>query len=115
MVALYVAYTLSSVIGLIAIKHAFPGFLAARAAGAIAWGSLIQLGIGSALYVGSFILWMVILSKTPLTVAYPIAIGLTVCFSTLAAVLLLQESVGIEKLGGIGLIILGIVLIFKNP
>ncbi len=113
-IILYVGYTLCSVAGIIIIKSAFPDILAARSAGMIKWAPLIQLGIGAVLYVISFGLWMVILSRYPLSMAYPVAIGLTLGFSTLIAFLFLQETIGFAKLVGIGLIFFGIFLIFRG-
>jgi len=103
------------VAGLIFIKSAFPAVLAARAAGNFEWLAAMQLGIGAALYIGSFGLWMVILSQNPLSTAYPIAIGLTLCFSTIVAIFFLKETVGIIKLTGIVLVFLGIYLISREP
>lgn len=114
-IILYIGYTLASVAGLIFIKAAFPAFLAARSVGNIAWLPLTQLGIGAILYIGSFGLWMLILSQNPLSTAYPIAIGLTLCFSTLVAYFFLNETIGIAKLAGIFLIFTGIYLIFREP
>lgn len=111
---LYAVYTLASVAGLVFIKAAFPAFLAARSGGSIAWLPLTQLGIGAMLYVGSFGIWMVILSQNSLSTAYPIAIGLTLCFSTLVAYFYLDETIGISKLSGICLIFIGIYMIFKE-
>ena len=114
-VMLYIGYTVASVAGLVFIKAAFPAFLAARSAGNIAWLPLTQLGIGAMLYIGSFGLWMVILSQNPLSTAYPIAIGLTMCFSTLVAYFFLNETIGVIKFLGIFLIFSGVYLIFKEP
>lgn len=113
-VILYIGYTLTSVAGLVFIKSAFPAFLAARTAGNFPWLEAMQLSIGAALYIGSFGLWMVILSQNPLSTAYPIAIGLTLCFSTIVAVFFLKETVGIAKLAGILFVFLGIYLISRE-
>lgn len=48
--------------GLIFIKSAFPTVLAARAAVNFEWLAAMHLGVGAALYIVSFGLWMVILS-----------------------------------------------------
>jgi len=111
---LYIGYTLTSVAGLVIIKATFPSFLAARSAGNIAWASIVQLGVGAALYIASFGIWMIILSRNPLSTAYPIAIGLTLLFSTLVAYFYLHESIGAYKLAGIVLIFSGVFILFKD-
>jgi hypothetical protein len=44
------------------------------------------------LYIASFLIWLVILGRNDLSVAYPIAIGLTLAFSTLAASIVIGEG-----------------------
>lgn len=100
-----------SVLGLLAIKSAF---LDLRAAGG-AWlgesGALIRLGGGACLYIASFLVWMVVLSRLPLAVAYPVSIGLTLSFSTLGAALLLDEHLDVVRVLGIALIFSGVVCV----
>ena len=86
-VVLFAAYTASSVIGL--------------------------LLLGASLYVASFAVWLVILARHELSSAYPAAIGLTLAFSTLGAVLLLNEALNVARLVGIALIFLGIFLVTR--
>lgn len=101
--------------GLIFIKSAFPTVLAARAAVNFEWLAAMHLGVGAALYIVSFGLWMVILSQNPLSTAYPKAIGLTLCFSTIVAIFFLKETVGIVKFTGIVLVFFGDYLISREP
>lgn len=75
------------------------------AAGALA---LAQFGFGGALYVGSFLLWMYILSRTQLTYAYPVSVAVTIAFSTLGAWLFLGEKLSWQLLVGVVLIVAGI-------
>lgn len=113
-ILLYLGYTATSVSGLILIKSTLPEILSSKVAKNLAWISVIQFGLGSLLYIGSFGLWVVILSKYPLSVAYPIAIGLTLCFSTIVAVFFLSETVGVEKIFGTIFILFGIILISRE-
>jgi len=61
------------------------------------------------LYVGATLLWLYILTRMPLSHAYPIqalAFPLVVIFSTF----LFQEAVPINRWVGVGLIILGVLI-----
>lgn len=110
---LFFAYTLASVTSLLVIKMWLP---VAKSN----WNEGLYLGlpeilviVGAALYVISFLIWMVILARYDLTLAYPTAIGLTLVFSSLAASFLLGETLSLAKLSGIALIFAGIVLVVR--
>lgn len=113
-VLLFMAYTVASVMSLLVIKMWLP---IAKSN----WGEGLVLGLpailvigGAALYVISFLIWMVILARHDLTLAYPTAIGLTLVFSSLAASFLLGETLSLARLGGIALIFIGIVLVVRT-
>jgi drug/metabolite transporter (DMT)-like permease len=61
-------------------------------------------------YVGSFVSWMVILDRIPLSLGFPLT---SVCYVTVtaASVLLFHEEIGWLRGGGIALIILGVIVI----
>jgi multidrug transporter EmrE-like cation transporter len=99
------------VVGLILIKQWLPAATAAWRAGVGMLTPGLMVGMGSGLYILSFMLWMVILARNELSVAYPTAIGLTLVFSTLAATFVLGEQVSIWNAIGILFIFLGIILI----
>lgn len=109
---LYLVYTVTSVSGLALIKSWLPKVISNHAASEFVWSSVALFGIGVLLYISSFGLWMIILLRSPLSTAYPVAIGLTLIFTTIVAATLLHETIGVEKILGIGLILAGIVLIF---
>jgi drug/metabolite transporter (DMT)-like permease len=111
-IVLYALYTLTSVAGLAMVKSWLPGVLSARATGDVAWNSLVLVGMGMLLYITSFVIWMVILSRNQLSTSYPVAIGLTLVFTTIVSALLLHETITAPQLLGIGLVIAGIALIF---
>jgi multidrug transporter EmrE-like cation transporter len=67
----------------------------------------VALAGGFILYVFSFAIWLRILSRTQLSIAYPIAIGLTLTFTTLGAVLMLGERLSAMKLVGILFVFVG--------
>jgi drug/metabolite transporter (DMT)-like permease len=113
-VLLFAAYTLASVMSLLVIKAWLP---VARTR----WSEGLSLGLptflvfgGAALYVVSFLIWMVILTRHDLTFAYPTAIGLTLIFSSLAASFLLGETLSLARLGGMILIFIGILFVVRT-
>jgi multidrug transporter EmrE-like cation transporter len=80
------------------------------------WSTIVQvlrspivMG-GLALYGGSAILWLGVLSKVPVSRAYPFA-ALAVVLTTLAGRFLLGEPLGGVQIVGISLICIGVVLL----
>jgi drug/metabolite transporter (DMT)-like permease len=67
--------------------------------------------IGLFLYGCGFMVWLVILSKFKLNIAYPIAISLFFVVSGLGSYFILKESFSLQHIVGIVLCFLGIVLI----
>jgi drug/metabolite transporter (DMT)-like permease len=61
-------------------------------------------------YLGSFVSWMVVLDRMPLSLGFPLT---SVCYITVAAasVVLFGEVVGLVRGAGIGLIMLGVAII----
>lgn len=111
---LFTAYTVFSVAGMVLVKYAAPALKAAMSQGtSIMLPGLIVAG-GASMYVLGFLLWMVILTRSPLTVAYPIAVGLTMVFSTVCAVLFLRESLTWSTVAGMSLVFFGIVLLARG-
>ncbi len=111
---LFAVYTIFSVTGMVLVKHAAPMLKIAHAQG----GQLLYPGFliasGAGLYIAGFLVWMVILTRSPLTVAYPIAVGLTMAFSTVCAVLFLHESMTLSTSIGSLLVFLGVVLLARG-
>lgn len=112
--ALFVAYTLFSVSGMVLFKYAAPKLKAALAAGEAYLGPGSLVLTGASMYVLGFLLWLVILSREPLTVAYPIAVGLTMLFSAVLAVVVLREQVSWMMALGALLVLAGITLLAKS-
>ncbi|MEL7314908.1 MAG: SMR family transporter [Cyanobacteria bacterium J06559_3] len=67
-------------------------------------GGVLTYGVSTLIYI-------TVLSKINLSVAYPVVIGLTVIATTLAGTVLLKEQVSITGWIGIGLMISGIAAI----
>jgi drug/metabolite transporter (DMT)-like permease len=66
------------------------------------------------LYIASFLIWLVILGRNDLSVAYPIAIGLTLAFSTLAASIVIGEVISPARSLGVLVIFFGIWLVTRD-
>ena len=68
---------------------------------------------GLACYVVSVVVWILALSRVPVSVAYPmLSIGYIV--NAVAAWMLFGESLGAQKLVGIGFIIVGVWLVARS-
>ncbi len=107
-IALFAAYTVLSVAGLVMIKHALAPAMAAARAGDLVTTHSVLVAAGASSYIASFAVWMVILATTELTVAYPVAIGLTLALSAFAAVAMLGEHMGLLRIAGAALIFAGV-------
>ena len=105
--ALFAFYVVTSTAGLLMLKGSLSRIRAAGGATLSLTADGILLVMGFGLYLISFLVWLRILSRLPLSSAYPIAIGLTLAFSTSGASLLLGERLGVLKIAGILLIFLG--------
>jgi multidrug transporter EmrE-like cation transporter len=112
-IALFAVYTVSSVLGLLLLKHAMPLVRIDWQAGTLLSMPVFLLAVGACLYIASFAVWLAILARHELSVAYPTAIGLTLAFSTVGAAILLSEPLGLPRIGGILLIFLGIILVTR--
>lgn len=110
-ILLYVAYTLMSVAGLILVKYYMPALKQAVQEASFMRKEVFFVGVGAALYIVSFLVWMTILGRIELSVAYPIAIGLTLIFSTIAAAVLIGEQVSLVRSAGIAVVFGGILMI----
>jgi len=95
------------------VKHSMAAFRIAWGlrAGWGASGSLLALG--AMMYVAGFLAWMVILARTPLMIAYPVAVGLTMAFSALGAALFLNENMSPVMFIGVILIFAGVVVLAR--
>jgi multidrug transporter EmrE-like cation transporter len=70
----------------------------------------IPIIIGVFLYALSFVMWLIILSRVNISIAYPITIGLTLVFTLVGARLFLNESLGPRGALGIAMIVVGVIL-----
>ncbi len=90
---------------------------------AFAWENVVPIGMklamnppilgGLACYVVSVVVWILALSRVPVSVAYPLlSVGYIV--NAVAAWLLFGEALGAQKLVGIGFIIVGVFLVARS-
>ncbi len=113
-IILFVAYTLASTAAVMLIKQFVgPAVQAWRLAPGLS-SPLALLALGAVLYGCSFLLWMLILSRTQLSIAYPVLIGATLATTTLGAWLLLREPMHLTRLAGIAVVFAGIVLVTRS-
>jgi len=70
----------------------------------------IPIIIGIFLYALSFIMWLIILSKVKVSIAYPVTIGLTLVFTLIGAKLFLKESLNPQAALGVAMIVIGVIL-----
>ncbi len=110
-VGLFGIYTVASTIGLVVVKSTLPTLQSVPLPGSLLTPAFLQFSCGFVLYVMSFGVWIVILARFPLSMAYPVAIGLTMAGSAVAAIVVLNEAFGALKLFGFILIFGGTVML----
>ena len=109
--SLFICYTLSSVIGLYLVKASFVGL-----DGIEVKNNLFNIKFisGVSLYILSFALWLTILSKMQLSIAYPLAVSLTIVGSIIMGFWLLHEQINFYTLLGVFFVLLGIFILGKS-
>ena len=80
---------------------------------AVTIGSVPAFYAGMACYAVSVVVWLVALSRLPVSVAYPL-LSIGYVFNALLAYALFGESLTVQKLVGIGFIILGVVIVARS-
>ena len=73
-----------------------------------------DLFLGGFCYALGFLLWLWILKTNPLSIAFPLAASSLIIATQIFGYFLLGESFNSGKIIGIAIVIVGIVLIFKN-
>jgi multidrug transporter EmrE-like cation transporter len=113
-VMLFAVYTLASVTGLLLMKAWLPQ---ARfdwiESGTLGWPAVLAL-IGTAFYGISFLVWLAILTRQEVSLAYPLIVGLTLLFLSLGSALLLAENLTTMRIAGMCLILAGVVLLAQS-
>ena len=109
-IVLFLGYSLCSGSGLIILKIAMNN-KTLKSLNLMQTFLQVRFIIGFFLYACGFILWMLILSKFKLNVAFPIATSLFFIVSGLGSYFILKESFTIMQVIGIFLCLAGILLI----
>jgi len=81
----------------------------------IAWKAITSpmIFFGLATYVGSVIIWLIVLSRAPVSIAYPMS-SLGYVISAVAAYYLCGENLSLIRISGILIILLGVFLVAKS-
>ena len=98
-----------SAAGVLVLRFAMPQILSKPLT--LTWPLAGWAGLGIALYGGSFLLWLYILSKNPVSFAYPIAVGVTLTVTVLGAYFVLGEKITVLQVCGIALMLVAVVLL----
>jgi multidrug transporter EmrE-like cation transporter len=107
----FTGYVVLGVLGLVLLRANLATASTLGRAGELARGPVLLALLGAFSYGASFVLWLVVLARVPLSVAYPIAVGVTIAFSTLFAWLLLREPMSLRLILGLVLIVAGVTLV----
>ena len=114
-VLLYAGYAVTTSAGLLLVKYWLPAARLAWREGD-AWSRpMLSVGAGALLYVLSFGLWLLIVERLPLSIAFPTAIGVSMIAIALGSVLVLSEGIGWGQIIGMLLILAGIALVARGP
>lgn len=87
--------------GLLMLRYAMPLILDKTKE--TAFSSFAWAGFGMLLYGASFLLWLYILSRHPVSFAYPVTIGLTLAITVVGSSVVLGEKIGVLQFVGIAL------------
>ncbi len=79
--------------------------------GALMDNSVMFAAAGIGLYVASFLLWLTIVTKMPLSYAYPMSVGITLLATSLLAIFFLAESISLFRIVGMAVILFGVVIV----
>ncbi len=107
----FAGYVVLGVLGLVLLRANLATASTLVRAGEWARGPVLFALVGALSYAASFVLWLIVLAKVPLSVAYPVAVGVTIAVSTLFAWLLLREPMSLRLLLGLVLIVAGVTLV----
>ena len=74
---------------------------------------IVPFVAGVTIYALGIVLGMVLIGRYPLSVAYPVVVGLTLAVLAVVSSLVLGEALTPLKLGGTALIVLGVTLLVR--
>lgn len=109
---LMVLQSIISVLGLLLMKASITDARDAFSNSLYVHQSYFKVFFGFKLYLISFLLWLVILSRVNLSVAYPFSVAVTLFFTVLASIFLLKESLALVQFFGLTLILIGVQFLY---
>lgn len=77
----------------------------------LAWPALLRLGVAAGVYFSGMGVWLWVLGRNEMSVAYPVGIALSLLTSTSAGFLLLGEPPTLSRLLGIAAVMAGVALV----
>ena len=95
--------------GVLVLRFAMPQILD-KSIG-LTWSLAGWVSLGVVLYGGSFLLWLYILSRNPVSFAYPIAVGVTLAVTVLGAYFFLGEKITLLQVAGILVMLVAVFLL----
>jgi drug/metabolite transporter (DMT)-like permease len=110
-VAAFAGYVVLGVLGLVLLRANLASAGTLVRSGELMRGPVVLAAVGALSYAASFLLWLIVLAKVPLSIAYPIAVGVTILVSTLFAWLVLRETMSLRLVLGMVLIVGGVTLV----
>ena len=112
---LMVAWSVTmTVTGQLVLRHAMSG-LADQPFVDVVLGAVVSplVWTGALLYLLSTVTWLVVLSRIDLSVAYPMG-SMNYVLVVLLSATLLDENVGLLRMAGLGLILVGILVVARS-
>jgi multidrug transporter EmrE-like cation transporter len=101
---LALAAAVLSALGVVLVKSGLGD--AALNLSALIWGTLT--------YLSSVLLGFLLIRSHPISIAYPVVVGLSLAFVALLSAALLDETLTVGKLGGAALIVVGVLLLVRR-
>jgi drug/metabolite transporter (DMT)-like permease len=106
---LFVVQAVISSAGLILLRHSMPVLLDKTEPST--WSTYLTAGLGVIAYGSSFLLWLFILSRNPVSFAYPITIGLTLAVTVVGSFVILGEKISVFQIIGVVLMAAAVFLL----
>lgn len=107
-VLLILSYAVVSAGGLLVLKLHVQQAQAAVREGTFLNASVVFVALGLALYILAFLVWLAVVARQPLSVAYPSAVGVTMVVTAALAATVLGESFGLRQVFGTALVLAGV-------
>ncbi|MDP9435775.1 MAG: hypothetical protein M3P93_11535 [Actinomycetota bacterium] len=101
------AYVCLGVVGLVLLRANIASAASLVRSGQLIGQPVALSALGGFFYASSFITWLIVLARVPLSVAYPVAVGATVALSSVVAWAVLGEPMT-------GQLVLGILIVFAG-